>query len=122
MNSCPLQIAALCIALAWPAGAALAAPSTGAQLASACTACHGTNGDSQGEVPDLAGSDEDEFVEHMNDFKNDQYNNDNGEIRPPTIMNRIAPGYDADEIAALARYFASMPKPASKTGNDTPSR
>ncbi len=69
-------------------------------MASACTACHGTNGHSHGKIPGLAGMNEARFIEQMKDFQ--AGDNDS------TIMNRIAPGYDAKQIAVLARYFSAQ--------------
>ena len=58
----------------------------------------------------------------MNEFKKDKYTTDDGDVTTPTIMNRIAPGYADDEIAALARYFAAKPKPANTTDDDPPAQ
>lgn len=71
----------------------------GAELASACTACHGTAGRSQGAIPSLAGMSAAEFIDRMDDFR----------WHDGSMMTRIVRGYDDDEVATLARYFAAQP-------------
>ena len=78
-------------------GMTSAAAPTGADLASACTGCHGSNGQSQGAVPSLAGLEPQTFIERMQAFQDGE----------GTIMNRIAPAYDDAQIAVLAEYFAA---------------
>ncbi|MES1928794.1 cytochrome c553 [Salinisphaera dokdonensis CL-ES53] len=85
------------LVLGMASGVANAAAPTGADLASACTACHGSDGQSQGAVPSLAGLKPQTFIERMQAFQNGE----------GTIMNRIAPAYDDAQIAALAEYFAT---------------
>ncbi|WP_353219384.1 c-type cytochrome [Salinisphaera sp. S4-8] len=85
---------------------ASAATPDGAMLAGACTACHGPHGRSVGAVPSLAGLARSRFIERMQAYRR---GDDEGTADgPTTIMNRIAPGYDDAEIAALADYFATF--------------
>ena len=88
---------ALGLAFGATSGLAHAAAPTGADLAGACTGCHGPDGRSQGAVPSLAGLQPQTFIERMHAFQNGE----------GTIMNRIAPAYDDAQIAALAEYFAA---------------
>ena len=95
---------------------ASAATPDGAILAGACMACHGPNGRSVGAVPSLAGLSRSRFIQRMqayrrgdNEGKGDGDGDGDGDRDGPiTIMNRIAPGYDDAEIAALADYFATF--------------
>lgn len=79
-------------------GVAWGAAPSGAELASACTACHGDAGRSHGAIPSLAGMDPDAFHDRMTAFQHGK----------GSLMNRIAPGYDDDEIATLGHYFAAQ--------------
>ena len=74
-----------------------AAPSA---LADACAPCHGADGMSPGAIPALAGKSVAYITERMLEFKSG--------AREGTVMNRIAKGYDNDEIAAIARHLGSQ--------------
>jgi sulfide dehydrogenase cytochrome subunit len=80
--------------------------SPGARLAATCTACHGTNGATTGNVlPTLAGQPRDALLASMQAFKTG--------TRPATIMTQIAKGYTDEQLAQLAAYFAAQTaKPA----------
>jgi cytochrome c553 len=67
-------------------------------LAASCAACHGTNGNSVGITPTLAGLDSGYFVTQMLAFKQGE--------RSPTVMHHHAKGLTIDEINLLATYFA----------------
>lgn len=82
------------------AGPATAEMQRGEILALSCMGCHGTEGKSPGSMPSLNGKSQDYIASAMLAFKNDE--------RPATVMNRLAKGYSADEIAALAAYLASL--------------
>ena len=73
-------------------------------LAANCAQCHGTNGHpAPGSVlAPLAGRDRDDLAALLEDFKSGR--------RPATVMDQIAKGYSAAEIAALADYFAREPR------------
>ena len=65
-----------------------------------CYTCHGTDGESPGDMPSLKGVSAEEIKEKLLAFRQDQ--ND------PTIMNRIAKGYSEDEINRIADYLAAL--------------
>jgi cytochrome subunit of sulfide dehydrogenase len=91
------------------AGSTIAAPITPdtRTMASTCAACHGTNGQSGGGIPTLAGLPKSYFIKQMQDFKSG--------ARAATVMNRHAKGYSDAQIEQLAEYFAaqkrSQPQP-----------
>lgn len=67
-----------------------------------CAGCHGTGGRSIDAAPSIRGLDPASFVQKMRAFKNGE--------RQASIMNRIAKGYQDQDFAAMAHYFA---KPSS---------
>lgn len=69
-------------------------------LAGSCANCHGTDGLSPGIIPSIAGAPEDVLAEQLLGFKS-------GEIEG-TVMNRIARGYEDEELQALASYFSQI--------------
>ena len=87
--------------LALAGGIANAQPDTHARdLASTCANCHGTSGKAQGAMPALAGQSKADLVQKMNDFRDGK--------RPATIMHQLAKGYTAEQIDALATWFAQQ--------------
>ena len=74
-------------------------------LASSCAACHGTNGNSVGGTPVLAGLDKDHFVTQMMAFRDKQ--------RPSTVMYHHAKGLSVEEINQLGDFFAVQPRVTS---------
>lgn len=78
---------------------AFAEPST-PLIAQSCAGCHGQSGEGQGAITSIAGLDREDFIKKWEEFRNDE--------RPATIMNRIARGFTAEEVAILADYFASI--------------
>lgn len=82
-------------------GLAQAEPNRGTVLANTCVGCHGIDGISAGPaIPSIAGLSKDYFVEAMNQYASGE--------RPSTIMGRLAKGYNADDIDAMADYFANL--------------
>lgn len=71
-------------------------------LAASCAACHGTNGNSAGGTPVLAGLDAAHFRLQMKAFRSGE--------RTSTVMHRHAKGLTETEIEALAAYFAAQPR------------
>ncbi len=69
-------------------------------IAQGCAGCHGQSGAGMGATPRIAGYGRDAFIATWESFRNDE--------RPATIMNRIAPGYTDEEVAALADYFSQL--------------
>ena len=74
-------------------------------LAASCAACHGTNGNSLGGTPVLAGLQPQHFVTQMQAFKSAS--------RVSTVMHRHAKGLTDNEILALAAFFHQQPRHAS---------
>ena len=72
-------------------------------LAASCAACHGTQGNSAGGLPSLAGLDQKYFITQMQAFASGE--------RKATVMHHHAKGLKVDEIEQLATYF-SVQKPA----------
>jgi sulfide dehydrogenase cytochrome subunit len=68
-----------------------------AQIALACTGCHGTSGQGIGSIPAINGIPESKFIRTMQDFKSGQ--------RAATVMDRIAQGYDDRDFLEFARFF-----------------
>ena len=69
-------------------------------LAAACANCHGTDGQSQGGMPSLAGQDKGYMVRQLQDFKTGK--------RPATIMHQLAKGYTDEQFELIAGYFAGL--------------
>lgn len=69
-------------------------------LAASCSACHGTDGNSEGGMPELAGLDRMLFITSMKEFKSG--------ARPATVMHQHAKGYTDEEFELLADFFAAQ--------------
>lgn len=81
---------------------------SGRTMANTCSGCHGTNGvPAVSYIPPLAGLAEEEFTKAMIAYRDG--------TRTATIMNRVAPAFSDEEIAAMAAYFASLPPVAAGT-------
>ena len=78
----------------------------GRNLAAQCANCHGTNGQSQGGIPGLAGQAQAGMISQMNAFKSGQRSGP-----AATVMHQIAKGYTDEQIALMAAFFAAQ-KPA----------
>lgn len=70
--------------------------------AAACANCHGTDGRALPGMEALAGTNKDEIVKKMLDFKAGR--------KPATIMHQLAKGYTDEQIMAIAGYFAAQKK------------
>lgn len=97
----PLMLALLLAAMA---AQAAEADSHLRVLAASCAACHGSNGNSVGGTPVLAGLDAAHFKLQMKSFRSGE--------RSSTVMHHHAKGLTEDEIEALADYFAAQPRSA----------
>ena len=75
-------------------------------LAASCAACHGTNGQSAGGFPSLAGTDRTTLIEKLKGFRS-------GTL-PATVMHQHAKGYDEVQLQQLADYFARQPRAAQQ--------
>lgn len=74
----------------------------GRTMANTCAGCHGTNGvPAVSYIPPLAGLSVEQFTNAMVAYRDG--------TRTATIMNRVAPAFTDEEIAAMAAYFASLP-------------
>lgn len=69
-------------------------------MAASCSACHGTDGYSEGGMPVIAGMDKALFIASMKDFKSGE--------RPATVMHQHAKGYSDEQIEMLAKFFAAQ--------------
>ena len=71
-------------------------------LAATCANCHGTDGRSVpgSAIPSLAGLPRDYIAQQMLAFQNGS--------RPATVMTQIAKGFSAEQLDALAAYFAAQ--------------
>ncbi len=74
-------------------------------LAASCAACHGTNGNSTGGTPVLAGLERNHFVMQMQQFRSG--------ARASTVMHHHARGLTELEIEQLADYFSAQPRAAT---------
>lgn len=71
-------------------------------LAAPCAGCHGTDGTSIGlAMPTIAGLPKEYFTEAMVGYKTD--------MKPSTVMGRIAKGYSDKQMEQLAAYFHDKP-------------
>ena len=93
------EIAAVAQHFAVLGQAAAAGGTAPSALADACAPCHGTDGRSPGAIPALSGKSAAYITQRMLEFK--------AGARQGTVMNRIAKGYDDDEIAAIAQHLGT---------------
>lgn len=70
-------------------------------LAASCAACHGTDGRAQPGMISLAGSNKNDMIKKMQDYKA-------GRVPAATIMHQLAKGYTDEQIEAIAGYFAAQ--------------
>ncbi|MGE0385427.1 MAG: cytochrome c [Gammaproteobacteria bacterium] len=68
--------------------------------AESCYGCHRSSGADPGPVPSLAGLSAASIAEAMRAFRAGE--------RTPTVMDRIARGYSAEEVERLATWLASQ--------------
>jgi cytochrome c len=77
----------------------------GRHLAQECSGCHRTDGIDNG-IPSIVGWEPDRFMATLRFYQT-------GERANP-VMVSVAKSLDEGQVEALAAYFASLPKPASK--------
>ena len=75
----------------------------GSVLAMSCLNCHGPGGKSPGDIPSIAGKSEDFIKNALVDFRDGKRSGTSA-----TVMGRLAKGYSDDEIAAVAKYIATL--------------
>ena len=91
--------------LAIAVAASTAIPSTciadngGRLYAAQCAGCHGTNGQSVGDIDSIAGKSAKEIYEELKDMQK--------KTTTDNIMHRQAKGYTDQQIRELATYLAS---------------
>jgi len=73
---------------------------SGAMLSNTCAGCHGTHGRSVGAAPPIIGIPQPLFIQAMIEFKSG--------ARPASVMDRIAKGYQDEDFAAMAEFFAAQ--------------
>jgi len=78
----------------------------GRHLASECTGCHRPDAGTEG-IPAIAGKPKAEIVALLSDYREGRKTN--------PVMVSVAKSLDAEQTAALAAYFASLPKSAAAT-------
>jgi cytochrome c len=76
----------------------------GRHLAGECTACHRPDAGGNA-IPSLAGRPAAEIVRLLQDFRDGRKTN--------PVMVSVAKSLDAEQMAALAAYFAALPKSPS---------
>ncbi len=91
-------VGALILAFTFADGPARADMASSAVMVSTCFSCHGTDGQSVGDMPTIAGKTESFIVDKLTAFRS-------GKL-PSTVMGRIAKGFTEAEIAVLAKFFS----------------
>ena len=101
-DGCPMIMYRMLLAIIGLAlfSAAYADDNRPRNLSAPCFACHGTDGNSEGGMPVLAGMDKALFVSQMSDFKSG--------ARPATVMHQHARGYTDEEIKLMAGFFEAQ--------------
>jgi cytochrome subunit of sulfide dehydrogenase len=77
-----------------------AAPPTPPPGAASCSGCHPISKSVDTAVPRLVGRSAAEIEAAMQEFRTGQ--------KPASVMDRIAKGFSADEIAAIAAWYAAQ--------------
>jgi cytochrome c553 len=77
----------------------------GATLALSCTMCHGAQGTSRSNAPNLAGQYQEVIIKQLEDFKSGK--------RASAIMEALSQSLSEQNIKDLAAYFTSQPKTRS---------
>jgi cytochrome c553 len=77
-----------------------AEPPTPPPGAASCSGCHPTSKSVNTPVPRLLGRSAAEIEVAMQEFRTGQ--------KPASVMDRIAKGFSADEIAAIAAWYAAQ--------------
>ncbi|MBL8398115.1 MAG: cytochrome C [Candidatus Accumulibacter sp.] len=77
-------------------------PDLARNLAAGCTGCHGTEGRAVSGTgfDSLAGLDQVRMLQKLADFRSGS--------RPATVMQQIVKGYNDEQLALIAAYFAAQ--------------
>ncbi len=94
-----LEVIILAGLLASTGQAASVELSRGAMLSNSCAGCHGTDGNSPGEIPSIAGKSVLYIEKALLEFRSGE--------RPGTVMGRHTKGYTEEEIRLIAEFFAA---------------
>lgn len=81
----------------------------GRHLSQECTGCHRIDGIDNG-IPSIIGWQSDVFMETLKFYQAGKRTN--------PVMVSVATSLNEEQLTALARYFASLPKPAPKASAD----
>jgi cytochrome subunit of sulfide dehydrogenase len=82
------------------APAQAASPSQAQSWAATCATCHGSSGRAAGWLKPIAGLPVEQHLQMLAGFADGS--------RPATVMHQIVRGYDADQLRAIAEYFATQ--------------
>jgi sulfide dehydrogenase cytochrome subunit len=91
------------IAAAFVLAPALACAAEEPAGAASCSGCHAVRSGVQSPIPTLNGRNAAEITAAMAEFRTGG--------RPATVMDRIAKGYSAEEVQAIAAWLQSLPLP-----------
>jgi cytochrome c553 len=98
-----LTLAIACFAIA-ASTAQAQVPAPPPAVKERCATCHGEKGETVAEdIPRLAGQHATYLEKQLRDFQSGARK---------SVMNRLARGLTAEEIVAVARYYAAQPAPA----------
>ena len=101
----PLPVAALAAGLLGAGPADDRRLALGRHLAQECTTCHRIDGTDNG-IPSIVGQDPAHFTETIGFYKSG--------ARTNQVMVSVAQSLDDQQVAALAAYYASLPKAGKK--------
>ena len=99
MKTATISLVAVAFLAGSTAPAVAADPPAGRLLASQCFQCHGTNGVSQSDIPEINGISANEMFQALREFK----------TSTDTVMNQQAKVYTDAELQLIANYFATLP-------------
>ena len=92
-------LAGMMVSPAWAVDTPLSGPPPGA---SSCTGCHASRRSADSAIPPIAGRKAADIVESMHNFRSG--------ATASSVMGRIAKGFDDQQIAAIAAWFAAQPE------------
>ena len=101
-NAIALALSLLCAATSVSAQTPSPDPLQVRSWAAGCANCHGTNGLAEPGTISLAGTNKDDIVKKMQDYKTGRVS--------ATVMHQLAKGYSDAQIVAIASYFAAQKK------------
>ena len=105
LTALPFGLAGLSVATVAAAADDAKLRSYGRHLAQECTGCHRIDGIDNG-IPSIVAWDTDRFVSTIRFYQ--------AGARTNPVMVSVAKSLDEDQLAALAAYYGSLPKPTPK--------